>query len=110
MTEGPAPTGPRPGPSDPGLQAERTALAWQRTGISGALVGGLAVLTAAHDSSILVLALTAGLAAAAAGAAGYASRPMAADRRAFASPWGRLVATAAIPILLAASGILIARS
>jgi Domain of unknown function (DUF202) len=44
---------------DPGLQPERTRLAWQRTGVAAVLVGAGAALAAAHREATggLLLAL-----------------------------------------------------
>lgn len=94
---------------DPGLQPERTSLAWQRTGMAGALVGGLAVLAAAHRGSLPLMVLTALFTAASAGAAGVAStreQPGLGER--LPSPWIRLVATSVVPVLIAIAGILLA--
>jgi len=60
VTAAPGPSGPRdPGPSgpnDPGLARERTALAWTRTAISFAAVGGV-VLKRAVVPGLILLAL-----------------------------------------------------
>ena len=60
MTAAPGPSGPAdPGPSgpnDPGLARERTALAWTRTAISFAAVGGV-VLKRAVVPGLILLAL-----------------------------------------------------
>jgi uncharacterized membrane protein YidH (DUF202 family) len=93
---------------DPGLQAERTALAWQRTGISSTLVGGLAVLTSARSGSLVVLGLTAALVTTGAATAAYAARPSRPRGPLPDSPWGRLLATVSTLVLLALSGVLIA--
>jgi len=94
----------------PGLQEERTALAWQRTGVTGTLVGGVAVLGALHRGSgpllVVCLAVTAVTAALAGRASTRPGRgPHGAEPR---SPWGRLLATAAIPVLLGVPGLLLA--
>ena len=97
--------------ADPGLQPERTALAWQRTGISGVLVGGVAVIAAARRGSPLLVAGMALLSALTATAAGYAAtRPQPGIEPPLPSPWARLVATAAVPVLLACAGLVLALS
>jgi uncharacterized membrane protein YidH (DUF202 family) len=94
---------------DPGLQPERTALAWQRTGVVGALVGGVAVLASSHRHSLALLLVTALLTAASAAAAGFAStRPQPGLGGIQPSPWARLVATAAVPVLIGVAGIVLA--
>ncbi len=94
---------------DPGLQPERTALAWQRTGVVGALVGGVAVIAAAHRHSLVLLGVTALLTAVSAAAAGHASTPPQAGLDGIQpSPWPRLVSTAAVPVLIAVAGVVLA--
>ncbi len=96
---------------DPGLQPERTALAWQRTGISGVLVGGVAVIAAARRGSPALVAAMAVLAALTAAAAGYAAtRRQPGIEGVLPSPWPRLVGTAAVPVLLACAGLVLALS
>ena len=60
MTAAPGPSGPRPpGPSgspEPGLARERTALAWTRTAISFAAVGGV-VLKREVLAGLILLAM-----------------------------------------------------
>jgi uncharacterized membrane protein YidH (DUF202 family) len=94
---------------DPGLQPERTALAWQRTGISGSLLGGVTVIAAAHRGSLPLLAVTALLTAISAAAAGVAAtRPQAGLHGLQPSPWTRLIATASVPVLIGMAGLLLA--
>jgi uncharacterized membrane protein YidH (DUF202 family) len=107
-------------PGDPGLQPERTALAWQRTGVAGSALAGAVMIAAAHLSTRGVLVVVAGLAAGCAAAtvvAAWSVRPRASTgpttgpgRGEPRTPLTRLVAIAAVPVLLAASGCLIALS
>jgi hypothetical protein len=86
----------------PGLQAERTALAWQRSGLSGAALAGSAAVAAAHLGAPWVLVAVSLLAALCASAVVAAVRLTRAP-----TPWSRLLAMAAIPVLLAFAGILL---
>jgi hypothetical protein len=92
---------------DPGLQAERTALAWQRSGVAGSAVAGSALVAAAHHGRLLVVAVTALAAASSALAVGVAATHGRVDLTA-RSPWTRLLSVAAIPVLLAPAGVLLA--
>ncbi|MFJ4524061.1 DUF202 domain-containing protein [Streptomyces sp. NPDC088810] len=65
MTSGPGPDDGGLAGRDPGLQPERTRLAWRRTTLSGAVVAVLGVKTALHGGAsaigVLVCALCCGL-------------------------------------------------
>jgi hypothetical protein len=77
--------------------------------MSGTLVGGLAVLAAAHRESLVLVVVTAVLLAGCALAAGLAAtRTRSPDDALPASPWMRLVATATVSLLVAAVGVLLA--
>ncbi len=92
----------------PGAQAERTALAWQRTGVASSAVAGLAVLTAARDRSWWLLGVVAVLAAVA-GAAGFlASRDGGRVHAGAGTAWPRLLATVTATLAVAAAGLLLA--
>lgn len=99
---------------DPGLQAERTALAWQRSGVSGAALAGAATVAAAHVEVLWVLGAVAalsvlcGAAVAVAVQSARSAEPAEEGRR--ASPWLRLVAVAAIPVAMGVAGTLLAAS
>jgi len=90
-------------PGDQGLQAERTALAWQRTGVAGCAVGASATAAAAHLAPLWVVVVVAVVTAAVAVAAGVAV-----GARRAPSSWARLLVVASVPTLLGAAGALLA--
>lgn len=108
----PATAGRRTPPrvADPGLQSERTYMAWQRTGLAFAAAGALLVHTAAHLHSVLAyLPGVLGLAIAAVillrGLLRYRSIAAAArGQRDAASPW-LAMALAAAATLLSVTGL-----
>ena len=91
---------------DPGLQPERTALAWQRTGVAALAAAGGAVLAAVHraddgGSPLTVVAALVALAITAAAAVPARGDPA-------VSAHGRLVRAAAATAALGAVGLLLA--
>jgi len=100
-------------PRDPGLQPERTSLAWQRSGVNAALVCGLAVLVALHRGDpvlIVATALLAGLSAAIAGVSVWQVAREQRDSSALSQPWHRLLAVALVVAAGAVAGVLLAVS
>jgi len=94
-------------PAPPGLQRERTALAWQRTGVAGTALAASVLVAAvrlAGPAVVTVAALAVGLSAGAVAVAARSARP---GRRGD-SPWERLLAVAAVPAVLGAVGVLLA--
>jgi Domain of unknown function (DUF202) len=89
---------------DPGLQPERTSLAWQRTGIATMLVGSGAALASAHGRStpVLVLAVAACLA--------VGIVVLTAARLPSEAPYRRLVHGASGTIVIAVVGVALALS
>ena len=98
---------------DPGLQPERTALAWQRTGVTASGVSAAAVLMAAHTGrawlvvATCVLAAVGGVCAVVGSLGGSRAAHHAIVPGKRDSPWLRLVATAAATTLAAVAGVLL---
>lgn len=94
--------------ADRGLQPERTALAWSRTGLA-IFVNAMIVLRAgAQSGQPLIVSLGIVLLAAAAGAVVcgvWRVRHLAEDGKRVAPPWILIVATAGIALLACFSGV-----
>jgi uncharacterized membrane protein YidH (DUF202 family) len=87
---------------DPGLQPERTRLAWQRTGVAAVVVGAGAALAAARRETPAVLLLAA-LACAVAGTATAVG-----TRTPLDVPYRRLVLGAVATGAIALAGVVLA--
>ncbi|CAL9399664.1 DUF202 domain-containing protein [Streptomyces sp. enrichment culture] len=96
---------------DPGLQPERTRLAWRRTTLSGTVVAVLAAKTALHDGatpvSVLATALCCGLWLAFLGIAHGRIRTLAGAHRPRALTPPLAAAAALCAVALAACGALL---
>jgi hypothetical protein len=90
----------------PGLQEERTALAWQRTGVSASAASAVGLVAAAHGGRAWVVGLTATVCVACAACTGVVARLRGPDGD--GSPWARLVATAVATGLLCVTGLVLA--
>ena len=104
--------GPRPRVADPGLQSERTYLAWQRTGLAFAAVGALlghAAIGLHHLLAYLpgVLGLAVGAAILLRALLRYRSIEAAARGRRDASSPRLAAALAAVATLLGVAGLVI---
>jgi len=101
-------------PFDPGLQPERTALAWRRAGLSlgvGSLAAGRLLEPVVHDAWVLGgagVALAVGLLLGARRRAVLVDRALHADGTLAAGPGaGLLAATAAVAVLVGVAGLLV---
>lgn len=82
-------------------------MAWQRTGVAGTGVAGSALVAAAHRGSAVLVGVTGAVAVLCATAVGLAATRgrsgLPGD-----SPWVRLIVVAAVPMLTALAGALLA--
>ncbi|HWI81337.1 DUF202 domain-containing protein [Ramlibacter sp.] len=100
--------GPGHGPRDPGLQGERTALAWSRTGLAMLANALLALRAGWVQTSRPVMVLGIGLLAAAAAAFLYGRwrrRGLVEGRGAIAPPALAMTVAAAVMLLACATGL-----
>ena len=101
-------------PFDPGLQPERTALAWRRAGLSlgvGSLAAGRLLEPVVHDAWVLSgagVALAVGLLLGARRRAALVDRALHVDGTLAAGPGGGLLAaTAVVAVLVGVAGLLV---